>query len=79
MQQSVNDSTTAQPTQNDPTTGASHLRTVMGEHFQRKCACGCERPSPRSPAIRYVVTFEVPRLNVSFVHGHALECGDLAS
>ena len=39
----------------DPT--PSRLRTVTGNKFPRKCACGCGLPMPGDPEVRYVVDF----------------------
>jgi len=39
----------------EPTT--SRLRTVTGNRFPRKCACGCGFAIPRDPEVRYVVDF----------------------
>ena len=30
----------------------SRLRTVAGNRFPRKCACGCGRPIPRDASVR---------------------------
>jgi|GEM_PF-6817275 len=39
----------------EPTT--QRLRTITGNKFPRKCACGCGLGIPRDPEIRYVVDF----------------------
>ncbi|MCI4332662.1 MAG: hypothetical protein L3K01_02865 [Thermoplasmata archaeon] len=36
---------------------APRLRTVTGNRFPRKCACGCGGQIPRNPQLRYVVDF----------------------
>jgi hypothetical protein len=47
--------------QTEPATGASRLRTVTGNPFPRKCACGCGGQIPRDPQLRYVVDFSGPK------------------
>ena len=46
MQQSINRPAPADSRTN-PSTGAPRLRTVTGNRFPRKCACGCDQPIPR--------------------------------
>ena len=55
MQTSIQYQTPEQVTPNEPT--PSRLRTVTGNRFPRKCACGCDFAIPRDPEIRYVVDF----------------------
>lgn len=54
----------AQPT-------ATRLRTVTGNKWPRKCACGCGFPIPRDPEIRYVVDFGAPRPYPAFLREHS--------
>lgn len=54
----------AQPT-------AARLRTVTGNRWPRKCACGCGFPIPRAPEIRYVVDFGAPRPYPAFLREHS--------
>jgi hypothetical protein len=60
---------------NDVTTGAPRLRTVTGNRFPRKCACGCERAIPRDPEIRYVVDFGSPRPYPAYLREHSPDYG----
>jgi len=57
------------PPPNDPTT--SRLRTVTGNRFPRRCACGCAQPIPRDPEIRYVVDFGGPRPYPAYLREHS--------
>jgi hypothetical protein len=75
MQQSINPQTTAPPTPNNATTGAPRLRTVTGNRFPRKCACGCERAIPRDPEIRYVVDFGASRPYPAYLREHSPDYG----
>jgi hypothetical protein len=54
MQQSINHPTPEPPTATEPAT-TPRLRTVTGNRFPRKCACGRGLGIPRDPDIRYVV------------------------
>jgi len=47
-------------TPTEPTT-SSRLRTVTGNRFPRKCACGCGFRIPRDPEVRYVVDFSTAK------------------
>jgi len=54
--QSINtNSPRESPTPNEPTT--PRLRTVTGNRFPRKGACGCGFQIPRDPEVRYVIEF----------------------
>jgi hypothetical protein len=75
MQQSINHQPPAPPTPTDATTGASRLRTVTGNRFPRKCACGCERAIPRDPEIRYVVDFGSQRPYPAYLREHSPDYG----
>jgi hypothetical protein len=55
--------------------GAPRLRTVTGNRFPRKCACGCERQIPRDPEIRYVVDFGSPRPFPAYLREHSPDYG----
>jgi len=60
MQHSITEPTSTAERTNTPTE-SSRLRTVTGNRFPRKCACGCGFAIPRDPAVRYVVNFGEPR------------------
>jgi hypothetical protein len=75
MQQSISYPTTAPPTPNEPTAGTSRLRTVTGNKFPRKCACGCGQPIPRDPEVRYVVNFGAPRPYPAYLREHSPDYG----
>jgi hypothetical protein len=53
----------------------SRLRTVTGNRFPRKCACGCERQIPRDPEIRYVVDFGAQRPYPAYLREHSPDYG----
>jgi hypothetical protein len=60
------------PTTPYPMNGAgSRLRTVTGNRWPRKCACGCGLPIPRDPEVRYVVDFGAPRPYPAFLREHS--------
>jgi hypothetical protein len=59
MQTSIQYPTAERPTPTEPTATVSRLRTVTGNRFPRKCACGCGFQIPRDPEVRYVVDFGV--------------------
>jgi hypothetical protein len=56
-------------------TGAQRLRTVTGNRFPRKCACGCNQPIPRDPGIRYVVDFGAQRPYPAYLREHSPDFG----
>jgi hypothetical protein len=56
MRHSISCPTPERPTPTEPA-ASSRLRTVTGNRFPRKCACGCGLGIPRDPEIRYVVDF----------------------
>ena len=61
-----------------PTTanqGAPRLRTVTGNRWPRKCACGCNQPIPRDPDVRYVVDFGAPRPYPAYLREHSPDFG----
>ena len=63
-----------------PTTPAtqcetSRLRTVTGNPFPRKCACGCDGPIPRDPQLRYVVDFSGPKPFTTCLCEHSRDFG----
>jgi len=51
------------------------LRTVTGNRFPRKCACGCGQPIPRDPEVRYVVDFGAPRPYPAYLREHSPDFG----
>jgi len=75
MQQSINPQPRESPTPTDATTGNPRLRTVTGNRFPRKCACGCERTIPRDPEIRYVVDFGGQRPYPAYLREHSPDYG----
>ena len=72
MQPSIQYQEPVPPT--EPTT-ASRLRTVTGNKFPRKCACGCGLGIPRDPEIRYVVDFGSPRPYPAYLREHSPDHG----
>jgi hypothetical protein len=63
-----------QPTEPTPAT-TSRLRTVTGNRFPRKCACGCGFQIPRDPEVRYVVDFGGPRPYPAYLREHSPDYG----
>ncbi len=59
------------PTEHAP----SRLRTVTGNRFPRKCACGCGHAIPRDPEIRYVVDFGAQRPYPAYLREHSPDFG----
>ena len=61
----------------DPTTRseAPRLRTVTGNPFPRKCACGCGGSIPRDPQLRYVVDFSGPKPFRTYLREHSPDFG----
>jgi hypothetical protein len=57
-------------TTNLPPVG-SRLRTVTGNRWPRKCACGCDQKIPRDPEIRYVVDFGAPKPYPAYFREHS--------
>jgi len=49
MQQRISYPTPERQTPTKPTVTVSRLRTVTGNRFPRKCACGCGHAIPRDP------------------------------
>lgn len=68
MQSSIQRQTTGQPAPTEPTT--SRLRTVTGNRFPRKCACGCGFRVAGDPAIHYVVNFGGLLTGPAFLRAH---------
>ena len=60
-------------TPSDPT--PTRLRTVTGNKFPRKCACGCGLPIPRDPEIRYVVDFGAAKPYPAYLREHSPDYG----
>ena len=60
-------------TPNEPTT--SRLRTVTGNRFPRKCACGCGFQIPRDPEVRYVVAFGTAKPYPAYLREHSPDYG----
>ena len=72
MQPSIQHQEPVPPT--EPTT-ASRLRTVTGNKFPRKCACGCGLGIPRDPEIRYVVDFGAAKPYPAYLREHSPDYG----
>ena len=53
MQPSISNLARETQSPNEPV-AASRLRTVTGNKFPRKCACGCDFAIPRDPEVRYL-------------------------
>ena len=65
-------SITHEPSETQPTGPATtRLRTVTGNKFPRKCACGCGQNIPRDPEVRYVVNFGAPRPYPAYLREHS--------
>ncbi len=62
-------------TPTEPTATVSRLRTVTGNRFPRKCACGCGFQIPRDPEVRYVVDFGGPRPYPAYLREHSPDYG----
>ncbi|MGI0156750.1 MAG: hypothetical protein ACREDE_11555, partial [Thermoplasmata archaeon] len=75
MQQSIQQPTREQPTPTEPAT-SSRLRTVTGNRFPRKCACGCGHAIPRDPEIRYVVDFGTAKPYPAYLREHSPDYGN---
>ena len=60
---------------NDADTGVSRLRTVTGNRFPRKCACGCGLAIPRDPELRYVVDFGASKPYPAYLREHSPHYG----
>ena len=69
MQQSIERPTLEPPTPTEPR--VSRLRTVTGNRWPRKCACGCDQRIPRDPEIRYVVDFGAPKPYPAYLREHS--------
>ena len=55
--------------------GAPWLRTVTGNRFPRKCACGCGFAIPRDPEVRYVVDFGTAKPYPAYLREHSPDYG----
>jgi len=75
MQTIVQSSTRGSQTPTELTTTVSRLRTVTGNRFPRKCACGCGFQIPRDPEVRYVVDFGTARPYPAFLREHSPDYG----
>jgi hypothetical protein len=73
MQHSISYQTPERPSPNEPT--VSRLRTVTGNRFPRKCACGCGHAIPRDPEVRYVVDFGAARPYPAYLREHSPDYG----
>ncbi len=52
-------------------TETHRLRTVTGNRWPRKCACGCDQKIPRDPEIRYVVDFGASKPYPAYLREHS--------
>jgi len=75
MQASIQTPTRESQTPTEPTATASRLRTVTGNRFPRKCACGCGFQIPRDPEVRYVVDFGATRPYPAYLREHSPDYG----
>jgi hypothetical protein len=77
MQPSIQYPTAERPSPNDPTARfeGPRLRTVTGNPFPRKCACGCGGQIPRDPQLRYVVDFSGPKPFKTYLREHSPDFG----
>ena len=75
MQASIQSPTRENQTPTEPTATASRLRTVTGNRFPRKCACGCGFQIPRDSEVRYVVDFGGPRPYPAYLREHSPDYG----
>jgi hypothetical protein len=77
MQPSIQYPTAERPSPTAPTTRseAPRLRTVTGNPFPRKCACGCGGQIPRDPQLRYVVDFSGPKPFKTYLREHSPDFG----
>ena len=73
MQPNIQCQTVKRPTPTEPTT--SRLRTVTGNRFPRKCACGCGFAIPRDLEVRYVVDFGATRPYPAYIREHSPDHG----
>jgi hypothetical protein len=67
MQQSIPSNASEHPTP----TETHRLRTVTGNRWPRKCACGCDQRIPRDPEIRYVVDFGPQKPYPAYLREHS--------
>lgn len=58
-----------------PNEHTSRLRTVTGNRWPRKCACGCSQQIPRSPDTRLVVDFGAARPYPAYLLEHSPDRG----
>jgi hypothetical protein len=75
MQSITTSPTRERQTPTEPTATVSRLRTVTGNRFPRKCACGCGFQIPRDPEVRYVVNFGGPRPYPAYLREHSPDYG----
>jgi len=73
MQASIQSPARESQTPTEPTT--SRLRTVTGNRFPRKCACGCGFQIPRDPEVRCVVDFGGSRPYPAYLLEHSPDFG----
>jgi len=73
MQPSNSDPARETQTPTEPT--PSRLRTVTGNRFLRKCACGCGFQIPRDPEVPYVVDFGTTKPYPAYLREHSPDYG----
>jgi len=70
MQQGIQYRPPEPPTPTEPAAGP-RLRTVTGNRWPRKCACGCNQAIPPGPDTRLVVDFGAPRPYPAYLLEHS--------
>ena len=74
MAQTITSTEPLRESQNEQV-AVSRLRTVTGNRFPRKCACGCGFAIPRDPEVRYVVDFGVAKPYAAYLREHSPDYG----
>jgi len=59
----------------EPAATTSRLRTVTGNRFPRKCACGCGIQILCDPEVRYVVDFGTAKPYPAYLREHSPDYG----
>jgi hypothetical protein len=75
MQSSIQNPAAEQAVPAGANHGPSRFRTVTGNRFPRKCACGCGLGIPRDPEIRYVVDFAASKPYPAYLREHSPDYG----
>ena len=74
MQTSIQHPTPEHATPTEPA-ATPRLRTVTGNRFPRRCACGCGLAIPRDPEVRYVVDFGATKPYPAYLREHSPDYG----